>query len=72
MKKSGFIGLGILAFLLISYFIKIPVEYGPNSVTYSSLLGIVIFYNPIVLVVYVGIALFLIYKSIGRKIKIVS
>jgi len=71
--KKIFLWLGtiILLILLISLFIKIPTESGPNYNTTSSLLGFLIFYNPIILFIYIAIALLLIYKSLNKKLKFV-
>lgn len=68
MKRRGIyilLGIIILFFLLISYFIRIRVDYGANFITYDSLLGIIIFHSPIFLGIYAVIAVFLI--LIGLK-----
>ncbi|MCH7568008.1 MAG: hypothetical protein IIA87_01170 [Nanoarchaeota archaeon] len=70
-KTYLYIGIIILLILLISAFIEIPVESGPNYNTIAPLLGILIFYNPIILIIYIGIAIFLIWKGIGKRIKFV-
>lgn len=66
-----YIGIAILSILLISFFIKIPIDSGANYITVSPLLGIIIFNSPIVLAAYIAIALFFIYKAFGKKIKII-
>jgi len=70
MKKkiSFWIGISILVFLLVSYFIKFQVDSGSNYTTLDSLLGILIFHNIFVLLLYVLIVVVLIFKS---KIKVV-
>lgn len=72
-KQKTFIciGVAILLFMLIAYFIKIPVESGINYETFSSLLGILIFHSPVFLIIYISIALFLIYKGLNKKIRLV-
>ena len=62
-KTSVFIGIIILIILAISYFININVENGINYTINSSLLGVIIFYNPFILAFYIFIAVVLIKKS---------
>ena len=69
-KPKFFIGITILAILIISYFIKINVESGANYQTSDSFLGIIIFHNPFVLLVYLAISSALIVLGI-RKIKFI-
>tara|TARA_Y100000034_G_scaffold123127_1_gene169485 strand:- start:297 stop:506 length:210 start_codon:yes stop_codon:yes gene_type:complete len=63
-KKYFRIGVGILIFLILSYFIKIPIESGTNYLITDSLLGILIFHNLYILIIYSLIATFLIWKSL--------
>ena len=73
MKQKLFLwfGITIIIILIVSTFIKIQVDSGTNYGTNSLLLGILIFYSPIVLLIYIAIALFLIWKGLGKKIKFV-
>jgi len=72
-KEGGFSnwkfvsGVVILFALVISYFIKINVESGANFSTTQPLLAKLIFESPIVLGVYVLIAVWLILSGLGRK-----
>lgn len=66
-KSYFWTGVGILAFLIISYFIKIPVDSGINFITSDSLLGIIIFHNPFILAFYILFGISLIMKSIRRN-----
>ena len=59
-------GILILIILTISYFINIDIEKGANYIVETSLLGILIFYNPFILGIYVFIAMILIAKATGR------
>ena len=61
------IGVGILIFLILSYFIKIPIESGTNYLITDSLLGILIFHNLYILIIYSLVAMFLIWKSLKWK-----
>jgi uncharacterized membrane protein len=63
-KKYFGIGIGALIFLILSYFIKIPIESGTNYLITDSLLGILIFHNLYILIIYSLIAIFLIWKSL--------
>ncbi len=65
------IGIALALFLLISSIIKVEVESGLNYVTYSSLLGILIFYNPLVLIIYIILIVFIIYKGISKRIRLI-
>ena len=69
-KTYFYIGIIILLILLISAFIKIPVESGSNYNITAPLLGILIFYSPIVLGAYIIIASILIFLGL-KKIKFV-
>jgi hypothetical protein len=60
------LGILIIVFLIISYFIKINVDSGDNYVTQDSLLGIAIFHNPFILGLYILTAFALI--TSGSKI----
>jgi len=69
-KLLFYLGILILAILALSYVIKIETS-GENFITSTPLLGILILHSPIILLVYILIALFLIYKGLGKKIKFV-
>ena len=74
MKKQNlYLGIGILVlvFLLISYFVPIQIEEGSNFNVITPLLGIIIFYQIPVLGLYILIGLFLVYKGIKGRIKII-
>lgn len=59
-----YLGVAILVFLAISYFIKFPIEQGANYITKSSLLGILILNNPFVLVFYIFVSVVFIAKGL--------
>ncbi len=63
-KKYFKIGIGTLLFLILSYFIKIPIGSGTNYLIIDSLLGILIFHKLYILIIYSLIAMFLILKSL--------
>ena len=63
MKNKKYIGIGIVVLLILSYFIKIPIESGETYIVTDSLLGILIFHNIYILIIYSLIAIFFIYKS---------
>lgn len=65
-KYYFFPGVIILIVILISYFTRIKVNSDINSITYDKLLGIVIFHNPFILLIYIVIAIILIVKSIKK------
>jgi len=50
----------IIIFLAVSYFIKIKAESGGNYYVEDSLLGIIIFHNPLILGIYILIGICLI------------
>ena len=65
IKLGYFIsGLIFITILLISYFIKVGIDSGANYTINSSLLGILIFYNPFVLGIYFLIGTILIIKGL--------
>ncbi len=68
MKKRFYFGIVILLILLVSYFINIS-NFDGVSITNSSLLGILIFYNPFILGLWILIALALIGFGLGRSRK---
>jgi len=69
-KTYLYIGIIILLLLLISAFIKLPAESGSNYNITTPLLGILIFYSPIVLGIYLITGLILIFLGL-KKIKFV-
>lgn len=66
---TGIIGAALAIFLFLSYFIKINVDSGANYITKDSLLGVIIFHNIFVLIIYILIIVFLLYKSIKKCMK---
>ncbi|MBX4212108.1 hypothetical protein KW787_01475 [Candidatus Pacearchaeota archaeon] len=66
--KLRLLGIAILLIIGISYFIPIQVDGGANYSTTSSLLGIIIFYNPFILALYILIAIVLIIKKNTKRI----
>jgi hypothetical protein len=70
-SKPRFI-LGILVFLIlfISYFVRFEIDSGSNYAVRDSLLGIIIFHNFIVLILYALIGIFLILTGI-KRVKII-
>lgn len=65
-----YLGILIILFLLISYFISIDVDTGSNYVVSDTLLGIIIFHNLYLFILYLLIAGFLILTS-SKRFKIV-
>ncbi len=66
-RISLLIGLGIIALLIISYFIPITTDKGLNYIINDSLLGIIIFHNPFVLGLYILIGVIFIWRGIIYK-----
>ncbi len=68
IKKKGMFwtGIGIFLFLILIYFIKIPVDSGINFITLDSLLGIIIFHNPFVLGLYILIVIVFVVKGFRK------
>ena len=69
-KLLFWIGVSILLILGLLTLISVPVESGSNYNVTAPLLGLVIFYNPIVLMIYIIAALILIFLGF-KKIKFV-
>ena len=65
-KPKFYTGLIILTFLILSYFIKINIDSGSNYETTDTLLGIIIFHSPIILLVYLSIISALIISGIKK------
>ena len=65
-KIYSIIGIVILAFLAISYFIKINIDSGANYIVKDSILGLVIFHNPFILAIYILVAVVLIVKEFNK------
>lgn len=61
-------GVTLTIFMFISYFIKLNIESGANYNVQDSLLGIIIFHNPIVLAIYVLIVITLIYPFLHNNL----
>lgn len=66
IKNKGlfYTSLGILCFMILSFFIKISYESGFNYEVQDSLLGILIFHNAYVLATYVIILALMFAKSV--------
>ena len=64
-KPLFWTGIAILIVMVLTFFIKIEIDSGANYVTFTPLLGIIIFHNPFILGLYILIALVLIVR--GRK-----
>lgn len=74
MKKPTllfWIGIFILFLMGISYFISFPVDSGANYVVEDRLLGLLVFHNGFVLILYIAIALFLMLVGTFLKIRII-
>ncbi len=69
-KPKFIIGIFALILIILSYFIKINSESGSNYQTQDTLLGILIFHNPLVLFAYIIISFFLIISGI-KKIELI-
>lgn len=69
--RRGFLFAGIVILLVLIgfYFIKIESDSGINFQTYDTLLGVIIFHNFFVLMLYVLIALLLIVTGISKNKK---
>ena len=72
VEKRIFFWIGlIVAFLLLAtYFVKIKIDAGSNFIVRDSLLGILIFHNAFVLLIYALVIAFLVLFGLG-KIKII-
>jgi len=62
-----YLGVMVLVFLGISYFIKFGVDSGNNYIIYDSFLGILIFHNPFILLGYLLIAFVLIFLGLKNR-----
>ena len=62
IEKRGLFwtGVGIIALMILFYFIPIPVDVGINYITIDSILGIIIFHNVFILTLYFVIAVILV------------
>ena len=69
-KKLFYTGITILAILIISYFLKFKVDEGANYEVIDTLLGTIIFHNPIIFMIYLIIALTFIISGI-KKLRLV-
>ncbi|MBS3089811.1 hypothetical protein J4461_02925 [Candidatus Pacearchaeota archaeon] len=65
------IGIAWMAFLLTAYFIPVTRESGANYVIKDTLLGVTIFHNIFLLIIYIALGLFFIWLGISHKIKMV-
>jgi len=70
MKLKGYLGLGLLVFLFLAYFIPLTVDSGENYIVNDRLLGVLIFHNIFVLGIYILIGLVLIFLDM-KKVKFV-
>ncbi len=69
-KPKFYAGIVILALLGVSYFIKLNVDSGTNYQTTDTLLGVIIFHSPFILLIYLAVTASLIISGI-RKIKFI-
>lgn len=69
-KFRFYIGILIIFILILGYFLRIEVDSGANYSVKDTLLGIIIFHNVFVFVIYLLIGLFFIFTGV-RKVKIV-
>ncbi|MEI6731818.1 MAG: hypothetical protein WCK90_04010 [archaeon] len=60
------IGVAVAIILFASYFMTLPGDSGDNYNVDTSLLGIIIFYNPWILAFYLIIAVVLVWFGIAR------
>lgn len=65
-----YIGISIFFILAMGYFLRIEIDSGANYTVKDTLLGIIIFHNLFVFIVYLLIALFFIFTGV-RKVRIV-
>jgi len=68
-KFRFYIGISIVFVLLFGYFLKIEVDSGANYAVNDTLLGIIIFHNLFIFIIYLLIALFFIFTGF-RKVRI--
>ncbi len=61
-KILFYVGILVLVFLAISFFITVKVDQGSNFIVETPLLGVLIFYNPFILALYILIAVVLIIR----------
>lgn len=69
-KFRIYTGIFIFFILALGYFLRIEVDSGANYTVKDTLLGIMIFHNLLVFVVYLLVALFFIFTGF-RKVKVV-
>jgi len=65
-KLRFFVGILILIFLLVSYFIKFEAEVGSNYLIIDNILGVIIFHNFFIFSFYILLAAFLILTGLKR------
>lgn len=65
-KSRFYIGISIVLFLVLSYFVNIDVDSGANYTVTDTLLGIIIFHNLYVFILYLIVSLFFIVTGIKR------
>jgi uncharacterized membrane protein len=63
------VGIGLAVLFVLSYFVKIRVETGYNYMIDDSLMGVIIFHNPIIFIIYVLILIALIVPFLISKLK---
>ena len=69
IRKRGLFLTGLFVFILLgaAYFIKIEIDSGANYVEKTPLLGILIFYSPAVLVLYVFFGALLVFLGLRKR-----
>ncbi|MDO8460262.1 MAG: hypothetical protein Q7S74_04085 [Nanoarchaeota archaeon] len=66
-KVYFWLGIGLLVFLILAYFIKVPVESGQEYYEVSSNIGIIIFYNHFIIGIYILIGIVLIVLGLRKN-----
>ncbi|MEK6927852.1 MAG: thioredoxin domain-containing protein [Nanoarchaeota archaeon] len=70
IKWFSVVGIGLILFLMIGYFIPISKTSGGNEIVVDKLLGVMILHNPFVLGIYLLVAIVLIYLGLKEKPKV--
>lgn len=68
-EKLLIVGITWLMFLCVAYFIPVHIETGSNYIVEDTLLGIVIFYSPLVLGLYVLLGIALVAAGSGVRVE---
>lgn len=69
-KFRFYVGLSIIIVLVLGYFFRIEVDSGANYTVTDTLLGIVIFHNLAIFIIYLLVALFFIFTGF-KKVKVI-